>query len=221
MQGGRICKKLEENLIFSVYYFEVLIYNCEYMMKPRKPAQRIAADALLAALGLITFLIENLFPPLFFPGAKMGLANIFSLAALILFGPADAFAVLTARTLLGAMFAGNASSLMYSLTGGAAAMALSALLMYLVYPKVSVMAVSVAAAVLHNIVQNLVFAAISATPLALSYLPYLALLGVLSGALVGAAEMLIFKKVPLSAFARATGGTLQDSERGRGEDQTN
>ena len=179
------------------------------MMKPRKPAQRIAADALLAALGLITFLIENLFPPLFFPGAKMGLANIFSLAALILFGPADAFAVLTARTLLGAMFAGNASSLMYSLTGGCAAMAVSAILIYALYPKVSIIAVSIVAAIMHNIVQNLVFVGISQTALTFSYMPYLALLGILSGAIVGLAVMLIFKRVPLSVFERACGQKLE------------
>ena len=67
------------------------------------------------------------------------------------------------------------------------------------------MAVSIVAAVAHNIVQNLVFVAISGTPLVFSYMPYLALLGVLSGAIVGAAVMLIFKKVPLSVFERALG----------------
>ena len=88
------------------------------MVKNRATARRIAADALFSALGLITFLIENLFPPLFIPGAKMGLSNIFSLSALVLYGPVDAFAVIVVRTVLGSLFAGNVAALMYSFTGG-------------------------------------------------------------------------------------------------------
>ena len=174
------------------------------MKRNHGTTKRIAADALFTALGLIVFLIESLFPPLFIPGAKMGLANIFSLAALVLYGPADAFAVVAARTLLGSMFAGNIASLMYSLTGGCAAMAVSAILIYALYPKVSIIAVSIVAAIMHNIVQNLVFVGISQTALTFSYMPYLALLGILSGAIVGAVVSIIFKKIPESVFARLT-----------------
>lgn len=175
------------------------------MVKGERTTKRIAADALFAALGLITFLIENLFPPLFFPGAKMGLANIFSLAALILYGPADAFVVVAVRTVLGSLFTGNISALMYSFTGGLVSMAVSAVLLYTVYPKVSIMAISIVGAIAHNIVQNLVFVAVSGTALVFSYMPYLALTGILSGAIVGAATMIIFKKVPLSVYERALG----------------
>ena len=77
-------------------------------MKNGKPtAKKIATLAIFTALSLITFIIENQFPPLFFPGAKMGLANIFSFAALIMFSPLEAFAIIAIRTGLGAIFAGN------------------------------------------------------------------------------------------------------------------
>ncbi|MGN0817719.1 MAG: Gx transporter family protein [Candidatus Coproplasma sp.] len=175
------------------------------MSKGKITAKKIAVLAVFTALSLIMFLIENLFPPLFIPGAKMGLSNIFSFAALVLYGPVEAFAVIIVRTLLGAVFAGNVSALIYSFTGGIAAMALSSLLMYTVYPKISLMAISVAAAVLHNVTQNVMFVIVSQTPLMFSYMPYLALTGLLSGAIVGGAVMLIFKKVPLSVFERALG----------------
>lgn len=158
--------------------------------------------ALFAALGLITFVIENQFPPLFVPGAKMGLANIFSLCALILYGPAEAFAVVVVRTVLGSLFMGNISMLMYSFTGGVISMGLSAILMYAVYPKVSVTATSIASAVTHNCVQNAVFALVSNSSLVFSYMPYLALTGILSGAIVGAAVTVAFKKLPESFLAR-------------------
>ena len=172
-------------------------------MKSRFPAKKIAMLALFSALGLIVFIIENQFPPLFVPGAKMGLANIFSLAALILYGPIGALVVVAVRTVLGSLFAGNVSMLLYSLTGGVISLALSAILIYIAYPRVSVLAVSVAAAVLHNIVQNAVFVLVTGTSLMFSYMPYLALIGVLSGAIVGAVVTIIFKKVPESVFVRA------------------
>ena len=190
------------------------------MKKMRFPAKKIAVLGLFTALGLIVFIIENQFPPLFVPGAKMGLANIFSLSALILYGPIEAFAVLAVRTVLGSLFAGNVSMLMYSLSGGAVSLVISSLLVYLVYPRVSVMAVSVSAAVAHNIVQYAVYVLVSQTPGFFAFLPYAALIGILSGGIVGAVVMLIFKKVPASVFAKAAfdGAPARQTELPAGEE---
>ncbi len=157
---------------------------------------------MLTALSLITFLIENLFPPLFIPGAKLGLANAFSFTALVMFGPVDAFVVVAVRTLLGAVFAGNISAVMYSFTGGIVAMAVSSVLLYAVHPKISLIAVSVASAAAHNATQNAVFVLVSGTALAFSYAPYLLLIGAISGALVGIAINLLFKRVPANVFQK-------------------
>lgn len=98
--------------------------------------------------------------------------------------------------------------IMYSFTGGMVSLAVSAALMYLVYPRISVMAVSIAAAVVHNIVQNAVYVLVTNTPLMFTYMPYLALIGILSGAIVGAVVSIIFKKIPESVFARAAFGPI-------------
>lgn len=165
-------------------------------------AKKIAVMAMLTGLSLVTFIIEGLFPPMFIPGAKMGLSNVFSFAALILYSPVEAFIVIAVRTLLGAVFAGNLSALLYSFTGGVVAMAVSSLLMYLAHPKISVMAVSVAAAVAHNVTQNIVFVFLSGSVLMFGLMPYLALLGIVSGAVVGGVVMLVFKSVPQSVFEK-------------------
>lgn len=172
------------------------------MDKGKFAAKKIAVMAMLTGLSLITFLIEGLFPPMFIPGAKMGLSNVFSFAALILYSPVEAFIIIAVRTLLGAVFAGNLSALLYSFTGGVVAMAVSSLLLCLAHPKISVMAVSVAAAVAHNITQNVVFVFLSGSVLMFGYMPYLALLGIVSGAVVGGVIMLIFKSVPQSVFEK-------------------
>ncbi len=175
------------------------------MGKKRFTATKIAALGVLTALSLITFLIENLFPPLLIPGAKLGLANIFSFIALILYTPLEAFAVVAVRTVLGAVFAGNLSAVLYSFTGGVAAMCASSLLLYLVHPKISLMSVSIVAAVMHNLTQNAVFALLTGTAMVFGYAPYLALIGVFSGAFIGAAVTLIVKRVPESAFRNFLG----------------
>lgn len=168
-------------------------------------AKKLAVLGVLTALSLITFLIENLFPPLIIPGAKLGLANAFSFTALIMYSPVEAFIVVAARTLLGAMFAGNLSAVMYSFTGGVVSMAASSVLLYLVHPKISVICVSVIAAVAHNVTQNIVFVLTYSTPVAFSYMPYLMLIGVLSGTFIGAAVTVLIKRVPTSAFLRVIG----------------
>ncbi len=175
------------------------------MAKDRIFAKKVAVLGIFTALALITFMIENLFPPLFLPGAKMGLSNIFSLAALIMFGPLEAFLVVIARTLLGAFIVGNVGALMYSFTGGMVSMAISCLLIYVIYPKISIMAVSICGAIAHNFTQNFVFAMANNSTVMLSYLPYFCLIGILSGLIVGMAIMLIFKKLPLSLFLKAVG----------------
>lgn len=166
-------------------------------------AKKIATLSVFVALSLITFLIENQFPPLLIPGTRMGLANIFSFAALIMYSPIEGFLVVGIRTAMGAMFAGNMSALLYSFSGGIVSMAISSVLMYTVYPRISVMAVSIAAAVSHNITQNIVFVLMSGTLSMFVYLPYLVLLGILSGSIVGGVILLVFKRVPQNVFEKA------------------
>ncbi len=168
-------------------------------------AKKIATLSVFTALSLIMFIIENQFPPMFIPGARMGLANIFSFAALVIYSPVEAFVIVAVRAALGAVFAGNVSALLYSFTGGVVSMAISSILMYTIYPKISVMSVSIVAAVSHNVTQNVVFVIISGTALTFGYMPYFMLLGILSGGIVGAIIMLVFKKVPKTVFEKAIG----------------
>lgn len=55
------------------------------------------------------------------------------------------------------------------------------------------MSLSVVGAVVNNLVQNVVYALITSTVLAMTYLPYLALIGVVSGLTVGFAVTLLLK----------------------------
>ena len=163
-------------------------------------ARRVATLAVLTAMGLIMFMVESLFPPLFLPGAKMGLSNIFSLLTLFVLGPTEAIILVVIRTTLGSIFTGNISTLIYSMTAGLVSVIVSVILVEFVYPKISIVAISVVAAVMHNLTQNVVFCLVSNTPEMFSYMPWLGLLGVVAGIIVGFAVWFILRAVPTRVF---------------------
>ena len=175
--------------------------------------KKIATLALLTGLGLIAFLIEALLPSLFLPGAKLGLSNVFSLFTLVLYGLPEALLVVIARTVLGSIFAGNLSLLLYSLTAGVVSVCVSRLLL-LAFPHVSLLCVSVVSAVVHNMVQLLVYCGLTQTLLLMSYSPYLCLLGAVAGFVVGIAVIVTVKIVPLSVFGKVGGRITEKTNNG-------
>lgn len=171
------------------------------MKKSYLNAKKIAVIAILTCFALVSFILESLIATL--PGAKLGLANIFSLIALVLYSPAEAFAVVTLRTLLGSIFAGNFSALLYSFTAGVVSTAISSVLLYFVYPKISFISISVLAAAAHNSVQYLVFVLLSGAAFRFGFFAfYLLALATLSGAATGLIITLVFRSVPYSVFER-------------------
>ena len=175
-------------------------------------ARRVATLSVLTAMGLIMFMVESLFPPLFLPGAKMGLSNIFSLLTLFVLGPTEAIILVIVRTVLGSIFTGNISTLMYSMTAGLVSVVVSVILVEFVYPKVSIVAISVVAAVMHNLTQNIVFCLVSNTPEMFSYMPWLALLGVVAGIIVGFAVWFIIRTVPTRVFVGVADFSTDESQ---------
>lgn len=183
-------------------------------------AKRIATLSALTAMGLIMFMVESLFPPLILPGAKMGLSNIFSMLTLFVLGPVDAFVLVIIRTTLGSVFTGNMSTLMYSMSAGIVSVIVSSLLVEFAYPRISIVAISIVSAVMHNVTQNVVFCLVSNTPEMFAYLPWLALLGVLAGIIVGFAVWFILRMIPLKTFAAMLDAELTAPESAPQQDNT-
>ena len=156
--------------------------------------KNLALCAVLTALALGLSTLENLFPvslvvPL--PGIKLGLANIVTVFALYRLGDIPALAILIARCLLGAMFAGNASALLFSLMGGVLAM-----LTMIVLRRVrglSVYGVSIAGAAAHNIGQICAAMVVLGGTAVLGYLPVLLGVSLITGTLTGFVASLLFR----------------------------
>lgn len=146
--------------------------------------KRLTIAAILAGLALVTFVIEaQIPPPVPLPGVKLGLANLYTLAAMSLLGRREAGAVLAVRILLGSLFCGTLLSLLYSFAGGILCYLATALL----YPALGdrlAWATSVTGALAHNLGQLLV-AYFAVGRAVLYYAPTLAVSAILAGAAVG------------------------------------
>ena len=150
--------------------------------------KRLALCAVLVSLALALSYVERFLPlqllvPL--PGVKLGLANIVTLIALYLMGPASAFAILIPRCILGAVFGGGITGLLFSLTGGMLAMSVMALCRKV--PMLSIYGVSILGAAAHSVGQILAAMVLMQSVYVASYLPYLLAISVLTGFATGAA----------------------------------
>ncbi|MBQ9859359.1 MAG: Gx transporter family protein [Clostridia bacterium] len=145
--------------------------------------RKTALYGLLVALAFIFSYIEVLVPiPVGIPGVKLGLANGVTLVTLYLLRPVDAAAIACLRILLAGFTFGSPVSMLYSLCGGL----LSLLVMWLCRRshRFSVVGVSVAGGVAHNVGQLLLAAALLSASV-VWYAPVLLLTGTLTGALIG------------------------------------
>jgi heptaprenyl diphosphate synthase len=140
--------------------------------------KKLVLTAILAAAALAVYVLEAQIPaPIPVPGVKLGLANIVTLAAMALLGRKQALAVLAVRLVLGSMFSGGFSALLYSVAGGALAYAVMAALIGLM----PLWAVSALAAIAHNLGQLVVAVLVTGTPGLFWYAPALLLSAILTG----------------------------------------
>ena len=164
-----------------------------------RPIKKIAFTAALSALALIAFMLENLFPPLFIVGGRIGIANFFVLIAGIVCGFRYGFSALAVKAVLGSILTGNAGAILYSLPAGAVAYT-AEMVIILFAPKISLIAASVLGGTVNACLQNAAFCLITKTPEYFAYMPYLALIGLLGGAIVGTAAYLTIKHLPERVF---------------------
>jgi heptaprenyl diphosphate synthase len=152
---------------------------------PVNGTRRITLLALLTAIALTIFMVEAQLPVLVpIQGVKLGLANIVTVYAVFILGPADALLILVARVFLGAVFSGQMMTLLYSMGGGLLAWLAMVVLRKLLSQK-EIWLCSPVAAVFHNLGQLLVAAGIMRTWAVMAYFPYLLLSGVITGLFTG------------------------------------
>ena len=147
--------------------------------------RKITLLSMLCAIALTIFMVEAQIPPLTpIPGIKMGLANIVTVFTVFAIGSGEAAAVLFVRIFLGAVFAGNFSTIFYSAAGGACAIGVTILLRRFLTKK-QLWVAGVLGAIAHSIGQMAMAIAITQTVGLIAYLPVMIFASILSGSFTG------------------------------------
>lgn len=156
--------------------------------------KRIALLGLLTAIALTIFMIEAQIPAVIpIPGVKLGLSNIVTVFAVFTMGPWDGVAVLACRIFLGAVFAGNFSTILYSAAGGFLSI-LVTMGLRKVLKENQIWAAGCLGAIAHSVGQMIAAIAITRTPGLLVYLPVLVIISIFTGLFTGFCAQLLIKR---------------------------
>ena len=156
--------------------------------------KKLTAMALLSAVALIIFTVENQIPTLVpIPGIKLGLSNIVTVFAVFTLGSFEAAMILFVRIFLGAVFAGNFSTILYSLAGGYFAFFATVLLKKFL-KKDQLWVAGCLGAIAHSLGQMAAAILISATPSLIIYLPVMILCSILTGLFTGLCAQLLVNR---------------------------
>lgn len=156
--------------------------------------KRIAFLGLFVALAFVLSYIEYLLPlNIGIPGAKIGIANLAVMVTLYTVGEKSAIALSVVRVVLVGLTFGNISMMMYSLAG--ATLSLLVMLIAKRIGKLSMTGVSVLGGVFHNIGQIIVAMLVLETESLFYYLPFLIVVGTITGVVIGIVSNLITVRV--------------------------
>lgn len=159
-----------------------------------KSVKQIAQYGCMLAFAMIVSYVEAMIPFYFgIPGAKLGLANSVIVLCLYLFGAMPALLINITRVILTGILFSNAYSILYSLAGAALSFIIMILLKKI--KSFSMIGISIAGGVAHNIGQLLIAFLITEIPILFYYIPVLLVLGTVTGLLNGSLAKLIFNKI--------------------------
>lgn len=149
--------------------------------------RRLTRLGFYLALAIVIGILESFLPDLFLPGMKLGLANAVILLILLQSSAIEAFAVSMLRVLLVSLLRGTFLSMggWMSFAGALLSFLGMVLAYYLSKKKLSPFFLSILGALLHNVGQILVAIFYLGTSSIAYYLPFLALLSLGTGFLIG------------------------------------
>ena len=151
---------------------------------------------ILISFAIIISLFESMMPiPIPVPGVKLGLSNIVLLVTLLLFGLKEGFIVAISKSVLMVLVSGRLGALPYSLAGTMFAM----ISMYFSYKYLSkwlsLIGISEIGSLFFNLGQLLVASFILNNLKILLYLPAMALMGVVTGYIVGITSKFVLERL--------------------------
>ena len=156
--------------------------------------KKLTLMARLCAIALTIFMNEAQIPPLVpIPGVKLGLSNIVTVFAVFVLGPGEAAVILFGRIFLGAVFAGNFSSILYSASGGLLAILVTIGLRKILTQR-QLWIAGCLGAIAHSIGQMAMAVLVTGTVSIAVYLPIMIVCSIVTGIFTGLCAQLLVNR---------------------------
>ncbi len=151
----------------------------------RNNTKKMVTLSLFLALAIIVNIVENItFSFIVIPGVKFGLANIATIFILFYYGYKEMFAVNLLRVILANLITGTLFSMPFMIAFSSSLGSMLFIYVILKLNKFSIFGISMAQAVVFNIIQIIVVSLLYDSFIFIYYLPYLMISGIITGYLI-------------------------------------
>lgn len=155
-------------------------------------AKKVILISLFVSVALIVSLLEY-YIPIPIPNVRLGLSNIIIINSILLFGFKETFFVSFLKAILLVIILGNPISFLYNFSAGFTSIVTMYILNKFCSKYLSLIGISVLGSVSHVMVQILVSMVLLNTRTLINFIPFLGIIGVFTGILVGIISNYMYK----------------------------
>ncbi len=155
-------------------------------------AKKVILISLFVSVALIVSLLEY-YIPIPIPNVRLGLSNIIIINSILLFGFKETFFISFLKAILLVIILGNPISFIYNFSAGFTSIVTMYILNKFCSKYLSLIGISVLGSVSHVMVQILVSMVLLNTRILINFIPFLGIIGVFTGILVGIISNYMYK----------------------------
>mgnify|MGYP000389353143 FL=1 len=155
-------------------------------------AKKVILISLFVSVALIVSLLEY-YIPIPIPNVRLGLSNIIIINSILLFGFKETFFISFLKAILLVIILGNPISFIYNFSAGFTSIVTMYILNKFCSKYLSLIGISVLGSVFHVMVQILVSMVLLNTKTLINFIPFLGIIGVFTGILVGIISNYMYK----------------------------
>lgn len=157
--------------------------------------QKMTMVTMLTAMAIATHFLESMIPVVIvFPGVHLGLANVFGIVALFMFGPSEMLQVNLLRVLLANLLNGKLFSYPFLMSLFGVLLSTAMVLLFRRATPLSIIGLNCVSATFHGVGQIIAVILITRAPQIVSYLGVMVLLAIPTGLVTGYIAQLILKR---------------------------
>ncbi len=158
--------------------------------------RKLTLITMLTAMAIVANIIENSITlPLVFPGVKLGLANVFAVIALYMFGAKEMLLVNIMRVLLASLLSGRIFSYTFFMSLAGALLSSLVVILFKRRSGLSIIGINCISAAFHGVGQILIVMIVMKSTEIVMYLGVMILLAIPTGLFTGFLSKMIFERI--------------------------